>query len=62
MEKNQEIKPKSIMDYIAEDAVLSIKMTYEEFDSSTKTGVDDSEIEEAYKTYRKVIDEQVKKN
>lgn len=62
MENNQEIKPKSIMDYIVEDAVLSRKMTYGEFDSSTKTGVDDSEIEEAYKTYRKVIDRQVKKN
>ena len=61
MENNQEIKPKGIMDYIAEDAELSRKITLEEFNSSTKTEVDDSGIEEAYKTYRKIIDVQVKK-
>ncbi len=55
------VKPKGLAEYLDENPSLRTKMTYGEFNSGVKTGVDDSEIKEAYKTYRKVIDAQVKK-
>lgn len=61
MENNQEITPKGLLEYLDEDPSLKRKMTSEEFNSGVKTGVDDSRIEKTYKTYRKVIDRQVKK-
>lgn len=45
------IKPKSLMDYISEDASLSQKITYEEFQNFIQTGFDNSGIEEAYGSY-----------
>lgn len=47
---------KSVMDLIKEDSFLSQKMTYEEFENSTQTGVDDSQIEEAYEAYKEIKD------
>lgn len=57
MENNQEIKPKGLAEYLNEDSSLKREMTYEEYNSSVKTGFDDSEVENAYKTYCKIISE-----
>ena len=47
---------KSIMDFIREDPGLSEKIIYEEFlERSSKSGFDDSGIEEAYEAYKRVI-------
>lgn len=53
------IKQKSIMDFIREDPGLSEKITYEEYMKrlNRPSGFDDSGIEEAYETYKKVIQE-----
>lgn len=53
MKNNQEIKPKGLAEYLDENSSLKRKVTYEELNSSIKTGIDDSEIEKAHKTYHK---------
>ena len=50
------VKQKGIMDLIKEDSFLSTPMTYEEFNNSVQSGFDDSEIEEAYNSYLKVLE------
>lgn len=57
----QKINPKGLAEYLDDDPSLKREMTYEEFNNSITTGFDDSGIEEAFETYCKVKDGQVKK-
>lgn len=52
------IKPKSCMDFVAEDKSLSKKMTAEEYENNKFAPENsDESLSEAYATYKKVIEE-----
>lgn len=56
--KNSNVKPKGMMDYIAEDPSLSRKMTLEEFESHSFMAEgenDDVSVEEAFEGCQKVM-------
>ena len=50
------IKPKGLKEFLAEDKSLTTRMTYEEFTNSVQSGFDDIGIEEAYETYKRVLE------
>lgn len=61
MENKQEVKPKGLKEILNEDSALQEKMTLEQFNSHIKTGIDNSNIEEAYKSYCKRKYREIKK-
>ena len=60
-QKNKVIVPMGVVDFLEDDPTLTEKRTIEELEG-TQSGIDDSDLEKAYRAYQKVMTQQLPEN